>query len=289
MLLICSKGCVYLIDRKFEISKLIGVFFCVKNYESQLLTDTLLDGELIENINNENNNHSNKYMIFDAVAFNGNFIGNLDLNKRLTCVQNYVLNYFRSDNANFFIELKTFYKLKHLKYLFDVIIPSLKHKSDGIVFTPVDEAYKPGTWTTCLKWKAPKHNTVDFALDYETLYSDEQQKYIKLFTIHLFQTGTKLPQKHAYLNLSENEYDEFCKNTQNLVNTIIECIYDSDASVYVPTSNKYDGGFTQKPSWKFKNFRKDKNSANDVNSYNRICRSIYDNIQQEDLLKNLQL
>lgn len=75
-------------------------------------------------------------------------------------------------------------------------IPKLKHKSDGIIWTPVKYPYTPGTceklyvWLTYilqhitntfdrLKWKPPELNTVDFRIaarwskEHKPIYSIE--------------------------------------------------------------------------------------------------------------------
>jgi hypothetical protein len=43
------------------------------------------------------------------------------------------------------VKLKEFMALKNLPYLFDHVIPNLKHENDGLIFTPVKLPYIPGT------------------------------------------------------------------------------------------------------------------------------------------------
>lgn len=61
-------------------------------------------------------------------------------------------------------------------------IPHLKHENDGLVFTPVQVPYKPGTCSKLLKWKPPELNTVDFKLHVQT--NAEMKPVYKLYVMH---------------------------------------------------------------------------------------------------------
>ena len=76
------------------------------------------------------------------------------------------------------IELKKMERSYGLGVVFSSI-PHLKHQNDGLVFTPVHAAYKPGTCNRLLKWKPPQMNTVDFKIYMHT--NAEMKPVYKLY------------------------------------------------------------------------------------------------------------
>ena len=51
------------------------------------------------------------------------------------------------------------------RYLLTHVVDNLQHENDGLIFTPNNMTYRPGTTYEILKWK-PKHlNSIDFILD----------------------------------------------------------------------------------------------------------------------------
>jgi len=109
------------------------------------------------------------FLVYDTVSWMGEYIASRPLDQRLKCVQNDVLwprkldktydfsreplkympslsKYVAHDLTLFHsVKLKEFMALKNLPYLFDQVIPNLKHENDGLIFTPIKHAYIPGT------------------------------------------------------------------------------------------------------------------------------------------------
>lgn len=65
------------------------------------------------------------------------------------------------------LRMKTFYPLEDFKTFLDVYLPTVNQKTDGIVFTPIDEPVRIGTHETMFKWKPQEKNTVDFLVKRE--------------------------------------------------------------------------------------------------------------------------
>lgn len=111
------------------------------------------------------------YLVYDAISWMGEPKMQLSLDQRLKCVQNDVLwprkqDHFydyskepmKCDSCLFqlrkivfmltsflSIKLKEFMALKNLPFLFDHVIPNLKHENDGLIFTPIKLPYVVGT------------------------------------------------------------------------------------------------------------------------------------------------
>ncbi len=63
------------------------------------------------------------------------------------------------------------------------IIPTLKHKSDGLIFTSLTSGYSTGTFEKMLKWKPPNENSIDFKLhlDFSQVQSYDEKPRFCLF------------------------------------------------------------------------------------------------------------
>lgn len=57
------------------------------------------------------------------------------------------------------IYLKDFFDITQIKHINNISV-KLPHISDGLIFTPVNIPYSPGTCKSLLKWKPPHLNTV---------------------------------------------------------------------------------------------------------------------------------
>jgi hypothetical protein len=49
-----------------------------------------------------------------------------------------------------------------MKDYIETVVPTLKHKTDGFIFTPVRSPVRIGTHETMFKWKPRDSNTIDF-------------------------------------------------------------------------------------------------------------------------------
>jgi mRNA guanylyltransferase len=54
------------------------------------------------------------------------------------------------------------------------VVPNLKHKSDGLIFTSSISGYKTGTCEKMLKWKPPHENSIDLQLSIDDHGNDEK-------------------------------------------------------------------------------------------------------------------
>jgi len=106
--------------------------------------DTVLDGELMDGV----------FYVYDAVRVKGE-----DL-RRKTLIE-------RLDKAKVVVKAilkqpKLQVKVKEMRPLSDVASIQLGEKTDGLVFTPIEEPIRIGTHETLFKWK-PRHLiTIDF-------------------------------------------------------------------------------------------------------------------------------
>ncbi|KAL9539702.1 hypothetical protein MBANPS3_010119 [Mucor bainieri] len=113
----------FLFDRNKHWYYVPNLLFPVRGRENEFLKDTLMDGELVLDID------ANKMLQQDIIQpFNARMRTQIDPAKL----------------PPFTIELKKMERSYGLHLVFEQI-PKLKHKSDGIIWTPVKCPYTPGT------------------------------------------------------------------------------------------------------------------------------------------------
>ncbi len=198
-----EDGKIFLIDGNFRVID--------TGYQDKSWTRTLIEGELVQV------GEGREFYMYDVLFEKGRDVRNdvliniksdkekseMKKNSRLISRE----FFYKSDTrkmANFFDE-KNCIPFKKKKYEFLIFdkgrdtkpvfnkIKTLweqrnleKFKSDGIIFTPINEKYpeRGGTWQHLLKWKPPKLNTIDFLI--KTIKNDNGQDiklpYTKLRT-----------------------------------------------------------------------------------------------------------
>ena len=140
------KAGVFLINRSF--------LFVACQIDMQLPDETILDGEIIFE------NGIFVYYAFDALCYNRVQITDLGLLDRLRFVHQFI-RLIRSTTM-LQIKPKAMYALKNTSHLFTNVIPALSHVSDGLIFTPLAQAYEGPI--PILKWKPSFLNSVDFKI-----------------------------------------------------------------------------------------------------------------------------
>jgi hypothetical protein len=120
-----------------------------------LAPGTILDGELMES----------EFLVYDAVMIKGENVMHLPLTERLARAKKVCP---LATKGNVKVKVKTMLPLERVSEI--VLGP----KTDGLIFTPVDEPVRLGTHETCFKWKP--NNTIDFLVkEYATV--DGEPKY----------------------------------------------------------------------------------------------------------------
>lgn len=225
--------------------------------------ETLLDGELVW----DERRGEMIYFIFDGLMFNAKNICGLDLNGRLQVIQNDVISPYekreigKKANATIYeqtfpfkMKMKQMWKPYGLKELFERVIPSQGHENDGLIFTPVKDAYQAGTCHRLLKWKPSELNSIDFLL----INNGEKAE------LWIASQG----RCHYYCDF-DWKMDEKLKDETEINERIAEFRLSPDHP------NK----------WTFMRFRPDKRLPNDSKTVEKVIQSIRDNVKREDLVE----
>ena len=236
----------YLIDRKYNFWKIT-----VHVPGEVLVGDNLYDTELIFDYGTEP-----RLLIFDTIFCRGTCFLYNNYYERLRAAWKalvYPLRLTRSRSENSMeIYLKDFFEPKDIDYLYNQIIPSLPHESDGLIFTKVEAPYSSGTNSNIIKWKPPHLNTIDFYIK-----STSEENLFELYTQNI-----KLD-KFGEIQVRDEEQKKVIRSASNCVG---EC-------------------YLQNGEWKIYKLRTDKDTANNTVIAERILKSIQDNVSAEDIIE----
>ncbi|KAJ6255070.1 mRNA-capping enzyme [Anaeramoeba flamelloides] len=223
------------------------------------------DSNIDEKLNNEINEIKERYvfLVYDLMYYQTESYLNYTLPKRLGAAnfmisnRNKTVSKEKRDSEPFEIRFKEMYHLKYTKTILHDLYKQLNHETDGLIFTPVDEAYSVGTCESLLKWKPPYLNTVDFAIR-ESLLTNE-----KTATLNVLSLNREKPVNDIIFESPEEK--------KKYLNKIVECSFDLELK-----------------NWKILRIRYDKLHPNGFSTYQSIIKSIFDRIKEEDLLKCIE-
>ncbi|KTW30946.1 mRNA guanylyltransferase [Pneumocystis jirovecii RU7] len=270
---------VYLIDRKNDYYQVSNLHFPVLNDPSfrNFHNDTLLDGELILD-EYEEGRRILRYLVFDCLSVQGKLLLNKPLDKRLGYLKENILNPLNAfcskyshfiQNMPFSIEFKRMELSYAIEMMFKDIIPSLRHKNDGLIFTCLNAPYTCGTDETLLKWKPPNENSVDFLLNLQFpllpgSLNDYNYDSMPKFKLSVWEGGNKYSEMYD-MYVSPEEWEQMKALGEPLNHRLVECICDS------------------KKRWRFYRFRDDKSHGNFIDVVLNVLKSIDDGVDKEEL------
>lgn len=164
---------VYIIDRHNTYRQLNGFFF--PHYENPLrpLGNTIVDGELVLDVDPQSHQETLRFLAFDCLVGDNQNVMSRPLDKRYGRLKEWFYKpYARmirdhphvAASHPFEILVKDITFSYHVDKVFTLDIPALQHETDGLIYTCVNTPYTPGTDPNILKWKPPSENSIDFKL-----------------------------------------------------------------------------------------------------------------------------
>lgn len=164
---------VWLIDRKQRYFLIDNLHFTHWQSDTDPLTDTILDGELVIDIDSRGT-ETLRFYAFDCLVLGGENIMKKPLIKRYARLREWVIAPMKRAHARYpeWKETAPFEivaKPQELSYcvaqVLNLHIPKLQHGHDGLIFTCAESEYVPGTDPKILKWKPPSENSIDFRIE----------------------------------------------------------------------------------------------------------------------------
>ncbi|KAG6745234.1 hypothetical protein POTOM_051880 [Populus tomentosa] len=231
--------------------------------------------------------------------------------------------YYRYDLEPFRVRRKGFWLLSTVTKLLKECIPKLSHDADGLIFQGTrmafrtfctthpleimlfivlfhfeqeithdlmcqgcDDPYVPRTHEGLLKWKYPEMNSVDFRFEVDD--DDRQLLYLNERGTKKLMEGHRVAFKVDNLRLANAVFLVNASNCMGALclelNPIFTCSYDLDPSSYSGKIIECSWD-SEEHVWVCMRVRTDKSTPNEFNTYEKVMRSIKDNIT-EDVLSN---
>lgn len=278
-LMLIYKQAVYIIDRMFNIYR-VGISF------PDLDRTSLLDGELIID-SPPNGKQIIRYLVYDAIHVRGKSVAKESLLFRLNAAFTQLIKPRSVSTSDMFaVYVKDFYDVCDSAQIVFPLAQRLPHLCDGLIFTPVNDAYVPGTCSRLLKWKPAHMNTVDFVLDL-VMGFEQGDVHAKLLP------ATGGVQKHTGLWLARSGpmWNWLVENRKEANNKIGECGWDPTAYTFIPSDKKEytsRGVWAEEPgAWVLHRIRDDRTIPNDVSVVEKVKASIKDGISIEHLAATL--
>eukprot|EP00045_Choanoeca_perplexa_P014122 m.164321 g.164321 ORF g.164321 m.164321 type:complete len:795 (+) comp16575_c0_seq1:224-2608(+) len=292
-LMLIRKKDVFLIGRDNNIFHVPGMHFVVNNHLEHRLDNTLVDGELVEDVAldpvSKRRVHRLRFYIFDMICCLGKDFKKYPYHQRLDSITREIIKPRDRIRANpqkynykpepFGVRLKPFVPFTqlgtprwtsllrafHNGYPLRPGAPNdplkqLIHGTDGLLLAQSNHKYEHGTCGALLKYKPPELNSIDFRFVVEDHGSKAEAK---LFVLHgneemeFTDSGTSTITVRGEASIKRLlEYDK----------KIVECTWASETR-----------------QWKFHCVRTDKSHPNALSTAQRVRQSIKDNIQQWEL------
>ncbi len=284
-LMVCYSNKTYMVDRAFKFYQVRQKFNNIELYgvkETDGLVGGIFDGELVKN-----KQEKWQYVIHDCICMAGQDISQSMFPERYSEVTRLVEDIWIAKDSEFRISGKQFFPFRQLKMLDQMIIESkLDHRTDGLIFTPLNKKVGTGTQYDLYKWKPRKLHTFDFKIQTykDSLPIHENFNFEKDLDQFIRRNGRVPGRVAAYVNNNgkhelyasippqdESEklfLDALSENCQGFIDgNIVECEYDETSETFKPVK-----------------IRSDKTHPNSKYTIRKTLNNITENITVEELI-----
>ncbi|KAJ7444940.1 mRNA capping enzyme, catalytic domain-containing protein, partial [Mycena latifolia] len=277
---------VYLIDRKNDYYEVQGLFFPHHENPQMPLQNTIVDGELVYDVDPRTNHETLRFLAFDCLVVNNQNIMSRPLDKRYGRLREWFYKPFakmKQDHSHvtkthpFDIRVKEISPSYHAEQVFAEMV-NLQHGNDGLIYTCVNTPYTPGTDPNILKWKPPSENSIDFKLilRFPPLQDNPSQPDFHakpVFLLHVWCGGERGAAKYEQYDQMHVDDEEWEKQ---VMKSSGEQYDDRIVEVYWESSHN---------RWRMMRFRDDKPNGNHRTVVENIIQSITDGVEKDTLLE----
>ncbi|KAM6500286.1 mRNA capping enzyme [Amanita muscaria] len=275
---------VYIIDRHNSYREVHGMFFPHHEDPRRPLGNTIVDGELVLDVDPQTKKETLRFLAFDCLVVDGQNVMPRPLDKRYGRLKCWFYKPYAKmieDHPHVAtghplqIKVKEITFSYHIDKVFTVDIPALQHGTDGLIYTCVSTPYSPGTDQNILKWKPPIENSIDFKLVLRFPPSKEDPEkpdfYAKpLFLLHVWcgdERGKPNYEEYDTMYVDDEEWEKMKLTGEQIDDRIVEVHWDPEVS-----------------GWRMMRFRDDKPTGNHKTTVQSIISSIADGVEKEALL-----
>ncbi|KAF8275056.1 mRNA capping enzyme [Lactarius quietus] len=278
-----NEQIVFIVDRHNIYREISGLFFPHYEHPERPLRNTVLDAELVIDVDPRTKRETLRLLCFDCLVVDNQNVMSKTLDKRYWRLKEYVSKPYAKmlrdhphmvESQPFDIQVKEV----NFSYSIDKVfldIPNLQHGNDGLIYTSVSTRYVPGTDRNILKWKPPSENSVDFklVLRFPPLAGSPNQPDLHakpIFALHVWGGGEGA--KATYepwdtMHVNDDEWESLKASGEQIDDRIVEVHWD-----------------TAGEHWRMMRFRDDKPNGNHRSIVEDIVQSIADGVEKDTLL-----
>ncbi|KAK2466698.1 hypothetical protein APHAL10511_000956 [Amanita phalloides] len=275
---------VYIIDRHNSYRELTGLFFPHHENPLRSLGNTIVDGELVLDVDPKTKQEIPRFLAFDCLVVDDQNVMSRPLDKRYGRLKEWFYKPYAkmirdhphvASSHPFDIKVKDITFSYCVDKVFTVDIPALQHGTDGLIYTCVNTPYAPGTDSNILKWKPPSENSVDFKLilrfpplkDNLTKPDFCAKPFFLLYVWCGNERGKPKYEEYDSLHVEDEEWEKMKLSREQIDDRIVEVHWD-------PVMSR----------WRLMRFRDDKPSGNHKNIVENIISSIADGVEKDTLM-----
>ncbi|KAH9952110.1 mRNA capping enzyme [Amylocystis lapponica] len=275
---------VFLVDRHNSYRQLHGLFFPHYDDPRVPLRNSIIDGELVVDVDPRTKLETLRYLAFDCLVIDDQNVMSKPLDKRYGRLQAWFFKAYSKmikdhpqvmQTQPFDIKVKDVKLSYHVDDVFNIDIPALQHGNDGLIYTCAETPYVPGTDQNILKWKPPSENSIDFRLVLRfpptTDRPPQPDFHAKpIFELHMYcgdERGAAQYEPYDIMHVEDDEWEQLKVGGEQLDDRIVEVHWD-------PAHEH----------WRMMRFRDDKPNGNYKSVVESIIKSIADGVEKETLL-----
>ncbi|KAI0093972.1 mRNA capping enzyme, catalytic domain-containing protein [Irpex rosettiformis] len=271
---------VYLIDRHNTYREVAGLFFPHHENPINPLRNTLVDGELVIDVDPRTKQETLRFLAFDCLVVDDQNVMSRTLDKRYGRLQAWFHKPYSKmlqDHPQvrqaqpFEIKVKDVQASYNVDQVFERDIPNLQHGNDGLIYTCVNTPYTSGTDPNILKWKPPSENSIDFKLVLRFPPLPEKPSLPDYCAKPIFQLHTWCGGKdyalYDVMEVSDEEWESMKASGEQMDDRIVEVHWDTSVK-----------------GWRMMRFRDDKPNGNHQSVVDNIIKSIADGVEKDNLL-----
>ncbi|KAF8634090.1 hypothetical protein AX15_001092 [Amanita polypyramis BW_CC] len=275
---------VYIIDRHNAYRALHGLFFPHHENPLRPLGNTVVDGELVLDVDPQTKKEVLRFLAFDCLVVDDQTVMSRPLDKRYGRLKEWFYKPYAKmirDHPHVAISHPFDIKVKDITFsyyvdkVFSVDIPALQHGTDGLIYTCVNTSYTPGTDSNILKWKPPSENSIDFklVLRFPPLKVNPKMPDFcakPFFLLYVWcgdDQGKPKYEEYDTMYVEDEEWEGMKRTREQIDDRIVEVHWDPTVS-----------------HWRMMRFRDDKPSGNHKTVVENIISSIADGVEKETLM-----
>ncbi|KAH9043275.1 mRNA capping enzyme [Lactarius pseudohatsudake] len=279
-----SEQIVCIVDRHNMYREISGLFFPHYEHPERPLRSTVLDAELVIDVDPRTKRETLRLLCFDCLVVDNQKVMSKTLDKRYYRLKEFVFKPYAKmlrDHPHM-VESQPFdvqVKEVNFSYSIDKVfldIPNLQHDNDGLIYTSVSTPYVPGTDRNMFtQVEAPFRNSIDFklVLRFPPLAGSPPQPDMHakpIFALHVWCGGEGA--KATYepwdtMHVNDDEWESLKASGEQIDDRIVEVHWD-----------------TPSEHWRMMRFRDDKPQGNHRSVVENIVQSIADGVEKDTLL-----